>query len=55
MTLESVSRALSTLARGKVIRFAGKGRREIVIPDPLALDAFIDGGNAVAARHAQSS
>jgi CRP/FNR family transcriptional regulator len=41
MTLETVSRALSKLARGNVIAFAGKGRREISIPDLSALIAFI--------------
>jgi len=50
MTLESVSRALSTLARDKLIRFAGKGRREILIPDPGALDAFILGEAASPSR-----
>jgi CRP/FNR family transcriptional regulator len=41
MTLESVSRALSRLARGNLIRFAEKGRREIQIPQVNALSAFI--------------
>lgn len=41
MTLETVSRALSRLARTDVIRFAEKGRREIQIPQVAALDAFI--------------
>lgn len=41
MTLESVSRALSRLARDKVIRFAEKGRRDIEIPDVTALGAFV--------------
>lgn len=41
MTLETVSRALSRLARTDVIRFAEKGRREIQIPQVEALDAFI--------------
>ena len=50
MTLESVSRALSTLARDKLIRFAGKGRREILIPDPGALDAFIQSQTAATSR-----
>ncbi len=40
MTLESVSRALSKLARDKVIGFAEKGRRDILIPDLHALSAF---------------
>ena len=37
MTLETVSRALSRLARSKVIEFAEKGRREISIPEVAAL------------------
>jgi CRP/FNR family transcriptional regulator len=41
MTLESVSRALSRLARGDVIRFIEKGRREIHIPKVEALTSFI--------------
>ncbi len=41
MTLESVSRALSRLAREEVIRFAEKGRREVQIPDASALSSFV--------------
>lgn len=41
MTLESVSRALSRLARGDVIRFIEKGRRDIHIPKVEALTRFI--------------
>ena len=41
MTLETVSRALSTLARDKIIAFATKGRRDLSIPDIQALSAFI--------------
>jgi CRP/FNR family transcriptional regulator len=41
MTLETVSRALSKLARDKVISFAEKGRREVQIPDVGALTAFV--------------
>jgi len=41
MTLETVSRALSKLARDKVIAFAEKGRRDVHIPDVLALSAFV--------------
>lgn len=41
MTLESVSRALSKLARGNVIAFAEKGRRDVQIPDVHALSAFV--------------
>ena len=41
MTLESVSRALSKLARDKVIAFVEKGRRDVSIPDVAALSAFV--------------
>jgi CRP/FNR family transcriptional regulator len=41
MTLETVSRALSKLARDKVIAFAEKGRRDVHIPDVGALSAFV--------------
>lgn len=40
MTLETVSRALSKLARADVISFAGKGRRDVHIPDASALSRF---------------
>lgn len=43
LTLESVSRALSRLARAKLIGFVGKGRREIAIPHVAALAAFVHG------------
>jgi len=41
LTLETVSRALSRLARSKVIAFAEKGRREISIPELGALGDFV--------------
>lgn len=41
MTLETVSRALSRLARDKVIAFTEKGRRDVTIPDVMALSAFV--------------
>jgi CRP/FNR family transcriptional regulator len=41
MTLESVSRALSRLARQHLIGFADGARREICIPDVDALAAFV--------------
>ena len=41
MTLETVSRALSKLARDKVIAFTEKGRRDVHIPDVNALSAFV--------------
>ena len=51
MTLESVSRALSRLARQHLIGFADGARREITLPDVDALAAFVgnDGGGAAAA------
>jgi CRP/FNR family transcriptional regulator len=41
LTLETVSRALSRLARESVIVFAERGRRDITIPDVDALSAFV--------------
>ena len=41
MTLETVSRALSKLARDKLIAFVEKGRRDVSIPDVGALAAFV--------------
>ena len=41
MTLETVSRALSKLARDNVIAFNEKGRRDIHIPDVAALTALV--------------
>ena len=41
MTLETVSRALSKLARDGLIGFAEKGRREVRIPDVAALAVFV--------------
>ena len=41
MTLETVSRALSRLARDKVIGFASRGRRDVHIPNVDALSAFV--------------
>jgi CRP/FNR family transcriptional regulator len=41
MTLETVSRALSKLARENVIGFTEKGRRDVQIPDMAALSAFV--------------
>lgn len=46
MTLETVSRALSKLARARLIAFAAKGRREVHIPDLDALSAFVQHGPA---------
>jgi CRP/FNR family transcriptional regulator len=41
MTLETVSRSVSRLAREGLIVFSHKGRREVSIPDLAALDAFV--------------
>ena len=41
MTLETVSRALSRLARCQLIHFAEKGRRDIRIPQVEALAEFV--------------
>ncbi len=41
LALETVSRALSRLAREKIIDFVEKGRREVRIPDPQALVGFV--------------
>ena len=41
LTLESVSRALSKLARENMISFVEKGRREVRIPDLDALAGFV--------------
>lgn len=55
MTLETVSRALSRLARTDVIRFAEKGRREIQIPRVEALERFIQGCVAPAGQTATAA
>ncbi len=41
LTLETVSRALSKLARDQLIAFTEKGRRDLKIPDVQALSAFV--------------
>jgi len=41
MTLETVSRSLSQLARGRLIEFVEKGRREIRIPRAEALAEYV--------------
>jgi CRP/FNR family transcriptional regulator, anaerobic regulatory protein len=41
MTLETVSRALSRLARQQLIRFTERGRRDVQIPDVGALASFV--------------
>ncbi|MBX9716159.1 MAG: Crp/Fnr family transcriptional regulator [Burkholderiaceae bacterium] len=51
MKLETVSRALSRLARDKVIGFSEKGRRDVEIPDVAALSAFVERSLAAATLH----
>lgn len=41
LTLETVSRCLSRLARERLIRFVDKARRDVQIPDMQALTAFV--------------
>lgn len=41
LTLETVSRVLSRLARAQLIAFKGKNRRDISIPDFQTLSAFV--------------
>jgi CRP/FNR family transcriptional regulator, anaerobic regulatory protein len=41
LTLETVSRALSALARAGLIGFVEKGRRDIAIPSVQALADFV--------------
>ena len=60
MTLETVSRALSKLARDKVIEFAEKGRRDVRIPNVEALSALrpalpVAGADAAVASRARGS
>jgi CRP/FNR family transcriptional regulator, anaerobic regulatory protein len=48
MTLETVSRSLSRLARHQLIRFTEKGRRDVHIPDVMALVSFVNSAVAPA-------
>jgi len=43
LTLETVSRVLSRLARASLIAFNEKSRRDICIPDLQALESFVQG------------
>jgi CRP/FNR family transcriptional regulator len=52
MKLETVSRALSRLAREKVIGFTEKGRRDVSIPDVSALARFVQHSLAAATPQA---
>lgn len=51
LTLETVSRVLSKLARAQLIAFNERNRRDICIPDFHALDAFIQRREAAAGLH----
>jgi len=51
LTLETVSRVLSRLARSRLIAFNEKSRRDICIPDFRALAAFIGRSPAPAGLH----
>ncbi len=51
LTLETVSRVLSRLARAELIAFNEKSRREICIPDFPALAAYVEGRDARAGLH----
>ena len=44
--LETVSRALTRLARQQLIAFTERGRRDIRIPDVLALAAYVQTSGA---------
>lgn len=48
LTLETVSRSLSKLARANLIAFNERGRREICIPDLGALESFVQESTATA-------
>lgn len=50
MTLETVSRSLSRLAKQQLIEFAEKGRRDIRIPCAEALQGFVAGSLTPASR-----
>jgi CRP/FNR family transcriptional regulator len=50
MTLETVSRSLSRLAREQLIQFAEKGRRDIRIPCVEALQGFVSRSLSPASR-----
>lgn len=51
LTLETVSRVLSRLARAELIAFNEKSRRDICIPDFPALAAFVEGRDMRAGLH----
>lgn len=51
LTLETVSRVLSRLARAELIAFNEKSRRDISIPDFHALAAYVEGRDSRAGLH----
>jgi len=51
LTLETVSRVLSRLARAELIAFNEKSRRDICIPDFHALAAYVEGRDVRAGLH----
>ncbi|MFG6465794.1 Crp/Fnr family transcriptional regulator [Roseateles sp. BYS87W] len=51
LTLETVSRVLSRLARAELIAFNEKSRRDICIPDFHALAAYVEGRDHHAGLH----
>ncbi|UXH76244.1 Crp/Fnr family transcriptional regulator [Roseateles amylovorans] len=53
MTLETVSRCLSRLAREQLIRFGERGRRQITIPDLARLENYVISGTAGKSTHLQ--
>ncbi len=53
MTLETVSRCLSRLARDQLIRFGERGRRQITIPDLAKLENYVVSGTAGSATSLQ--
>lgn len=51
LTLETVSRVLSRLARAELIAFHEKSRRDIAIPDFRALAAYVERRDVMAGLH----
>ncbi|RTL38935.1 MAG: cyclic nucleotide-binding domain-containing protein [Burkholderiales bacterium] len=51
LTLETVSRVLSRLAKAELIAFHGKSRRDIAIPDVHALAAYVERRDPTAGLH----
>lgn len=55
MTLETVSRCLSRLARAQLIRFGERGRRQITIPDLARLERYVVAGTLDGASAANAT